>query len=385
MKGNEIKDILKSYDRNKTLSYLKDMIRIPSLSNEEGKLARYIGDKLRELGVKIKRQKILEDSENVYAVIKGSGSGPNIMLAGHTDTIAPLEGWSSDPYEPVEKGDRVYGLGAADMKAGLAVILTLADIITERKLSLKGDLILVFAADEEGHSKGIKKFLETGMKADAAFMIEPNFNSAIVGAVGKMLINCQVKGKACHAAYPQEGVNAIEEAARFVGSLRDVETPGHDKIKAQPYVTLKMKGGYEFYSITVPDSCSFTLNKHTVPGETEEIVLTQLKKLKNTLNLKADFDFEIGEPFYHPYAVDENLKYLKVLREIYRDTVGRELEMEYSNGVSDSNCLVGIGGIPTVNFGPAGGPIHAPDEWVSKTQLFTTVEIYLKLISKFIL
>lgn len=379
-----INKLIEEYNRNSALSYLKEMIKIPSTSNEEKDLARYVGGKLEQLGIKVTWQKLQENSENVFAIIKGINHGPKIMLTGHLDTIAPLDGWSTDPFEPVEKGDRVHGLGAADMKAGIATILSIAEIIIKNKLNLKGDLILAFIADEEGHSKGIKELLNMGIKTDVAFMVEPHFDKAVIGAAGKMLIKGKVNGKACHAANPEEGINAIEETAKFIGNLENIKTPHHDKIKAQPYVTLNIDGGYKSYSITVPDFCSFTLNKHTVPGETKEVVLRQLTNLKNNLNLKADFSFEIGEPFYPSYIIDENLEYLKTLRKIYENVTGNELGIDYSNGVSDSNCLVGIGKIPTINFGPAGGPIHAPNEWVSKKQFFTSIEIYLRLISNYL-
>jgi len=378
-------EIIKTYDKKSVLSTLKGIIKIPSVSGEEKKLAQFIRGKLEQLGVEVSIQKITENSENVVAMIKGNGCGPTILIAGHLDTVAPLDGWLTDPFEPVEEEDKIYGLGAADMKAGIATILSVVELIVRNKLELKGDLIISLVADEERYSKGVKKFLDMGVKADVAFMVEPAFYKAVIGAAGKMLILSKVKGKACHAANPYEGINAIEEASKFIANLGRIETLKHQKIKPQPYVTLNMNGGYEKYSITVPDSCTFTLNKHTVPGETKEFVIEQLIKLKNTLNLKADFIFEIVEPYYTPYTVDENLTYLKTLKDVYKNVTNNELGLCYSNGVSDSNCLVEKGGIPTINFGPSGGPIHAPNEWESKKQLFDTIEIYFRLIVKHLL
>lgn len=340
---------------------------------------------MEQLGIEVSIQKITETSENVVATIKGNGCGPTILMAGHLDTVPPLDGWSTDPFEPVEEDDKLYGLGAADMKGGIATILSVVELIVRNKLELKGDLIISLVADEERYSKGVNILLDKGVKADVAFMVEPAFYKADIGAAGKMLIVSKVKGKACHAANPYEGINAIEEASKFIANLERIETLKHPKIKSQPYVTLNMNGGYEKYSITVPDSCTFTLNKHTVPSETKEFVIEQLIKLKNTLNLKADFIFEIVEPYYTAFTVDENLTYLKTLKDVYKDVTNNELGLYYSNGVSDSNCIVEKGGIPTINFGPSGGPIHAPNEWVSKKQLFDSIEVYFRLIAKYLL
>jgi succinyl-diaminopimelate desuccinylase len=106
--------------------------------------------------------------------------------------------------------------------------------------------------------------------------------------------------------------------------------------------------------------------------------------LKERLNIRSDFYFKIGEPFYPSYVVDENLQYLKKLQEIYKEKTNSVLELEYGEGVSDSNCLVELGNIPTINFGPTGGPFHAPNEWVSKNQIFNVIEIYLKLLGEYL-
>lgn len=377
---NNIDNILERYDKNQALCYLKDMIKIPSLSNEEKNLARYVGEKLKQFELDVLWQKIGDNSENVIARMKGKSKGPNVILAGHLDTVPPTEGWSTDPFTPVEEGDRMYGLGAADMKAGIATVLAVVEILFKNNLELNGDLIIALVADEEGHSKGIKQFLDLGIEADVAFMIEPHFDRAVVGSVGKVLIEGRVKGKASHGSTPEIGINAIEEASKFIANLGRIDIAHHSKIKGQPFVTLNIRGGYERYSITIPDFCSFTINKHTIPGETKEYVMQQLKNLTKKLNLKADFDFQIREPFYPPYVIDENLSYLNTLKKIYKQVTSTELGLEYTTGVSDSNYLVKIGGIPTINFGPSGGEIHAPNEWVSKERLFVSIDIYTKLL-----
>ena len=352
---------------NNTIEILKDLVKIPSVSCNEKRLARYIGDYLKKIGAKVIFQKISDNSENVIASIDGSEGGHNIILAGHLDTVSPLDGWDKNPFDPYEDPDRIYGLGSSDMKAGIAIAITLAEIFARNKENFKGNIKLIFVADEEGYSTGIKKLIkEIGIDADIIYMIEPHYYNAVIGAAGKMLIKVNAKGKASHAAHPEKG--AIEETSSLISNLDKVRRVTHEKIQSQPFVTFNIKGGYDSYSVTVPDNCEAIVNKHTVPGESTEFILKQLQELKSDLGLKSEFDFNIIEPFYPPYAIDENSKYLCELQKAYKEVLGYELGLEYETGVSDSNCIVGLTGITTINFGPSGGPIHSPNEWVSQNK-----------------
>lgn len=368
---------------NNTIKILKELVKIPSVSCNEKRLARYIGGYLEKIGANVIFQEVNDNSENVIASINGDEGGPNIILAGHLDTVSPLDGWDKDPFDPYEDLDRIYGLGSSDMKAGIAVAISLAEMFAKNKENFKGNIKLIFVADEEGYSTGIKKLIdEMGIDADIVYMIEPNYYNAIIGAAGKMLIKVNAKGKASHAAHPENGVNAIEETSRLISNLDKVRRITHEKIQSQPFVTFNIKGGYDNYSVTVPDNCEVIVNKHTVPGETAEYIIRQLQELKRDLGLKSEFDFNIIEPFYPPYAIDENSKYLYELQRSYKEVLGHELGLEYETGVSDSNCIVGLTGITTINFGPSGGPIHSPNEWVSKNQIYNVLKVYAKIICK---
>lgn len=366
---------------NNTIKILKELVKIPSVSCNEKRLARYIGGYLEKIGAKVIFQEVNDNSENVIASINGDEGGPNIILAGHLDTVSPLDGWYKDPFDPYEDLDRIYGLGSSDMKAGIAVAISLAEMFAKNKENFKGNIKLIFVADEEGYSTGIKKLIdEMGIDADIVYMIEPNYYNAVIGAAGKMLIKVNAKGKASHAAHPENGVNAIEETSRLISNLDKVRRLTHEKIQSQPFVTFNIKGGYDNYSVTVPDNCDVIVNKHTVPGETAEYIIRQLQELKSDLGLKSEFDFNIIEPFYPPYAIDENSKYLYELQRSYKEVLGCELGLEYETGVSDSNCIVGLTGITTINFGPSGGAIHSPNEWVSKNQIYNVLKVYAKII-----
>lgn len=103
---------------------LKKLIAIPSVTGNEHDIAIYIADYLRQCGVdSVELQPVEGNRLNVVAHLKGEKVGPVVLLTGHMDTVAPGEGWRTDPFKATERDGRIYGRGAADMKGGIAAIL----------------------------------------------------------------------------------------------------------------------------------------------------------------------------------------------------------------------------------------------------------------------
>lgn len=96
---------------------LKKLIAIPSVTGNEHDIAIYIADYLRQCGVdSVELQPVEGKRLNVVAHLKGEKVGPVVLLTGHMDTVAPGEGWRTDPFKATERDGRIYGRGAADMK-----------------------------------------------------------------------------------------------------------------------------------------------------------------------------------------------------------------------------------------------------------------------------
>ncbi|WHH61267.1 M20/M25/M40 family metallo-hydrolase [Petroclostridium sp. X23] len=359
---------------------LRELIEIPSVSGNEGTIGNYIFESLQSFGVdSIIRQHVGPGRFNVVATLKGSKPGPRILLTGHMDTVPAGEGWDTDPFEAVVKDDRMYGRGALDMKGGIAAILNTVRIAAKHRDELPGELLIAFVPDEEAFSAGVNKFIESGVTADFGIAAEPEYK-AVIGSVGKMLIRAQVKGVAAHGCEPELGINAVEESAKFLSALGTIPLLTHPVMKEQPYVTLKIEGGFKEYSIVVPENCEFLINKHTVPAETKEYVLGELEKLVERLNVKAQFEFSIQEPYYPAFDLGDSNPYLSKLGDIYKEVIGTPMEMRYGTGVSDNNRLVPLTGIPVICLGAYGGGLHSKNEWVSISALHRMSLIYQKFI-----
>lgn len=370
------------YNQDYIIELLKKLVSIKSVTGSEKEIAFFIEKELQAIGVSnIALQKVTDDTYNVIGEIEGDLLGPTILFTGHMDTVPAEEKWEEkDPFEPCIEGDRLYGRGALDMKSGIASVLGMAKRAYCNKANLKGKIRIAFVTDEEAYSKGINKLIENGLDADFVIAAEPENNPMIIGAVGKMLIKVTAHGVASHGSQPEKGINAIEDMAKLIASLSEIPIPAHKAIPSQPYVVLKIDGGFKDYSIVVPDCCTALINKHTVPAETEEYVMQEMKTLVNNLDVKSKFSFEIMEPYYPAFDIGEELPQLKKLKKIYEEVVGEQLGTGYCTGVCDNNRIVPITGVPAVCLGAKGDGLHAVNEWVSISSVLQMSEIYYKFM-----
>jgi acetylornithine deacetylase/succinyl-diaminopimelate desuccinylase family protein len=368
---------------------LQEMVSIPSVVNEERPLADYLKGKLEALGLETSLQAVEGDRVNVIAVRRFPEDGPTLMFNGHMDTVPVCEGWTTDPFEPVVRGNRLYGLGSMDMKAGIACAVTALKALVDSDAPLRGALAFTGVVDEEAYSKGAKALLRTEMaKADAVVLGEPwsgiGPGATPLGITGKVLYDIDVKGRSAHGFSPQLGVNAIEEAAKIVVNLDKLELRNHPRFGQGNYCTLKIEGGYRVYSVVVPDRCRFEVNRLLVPGESVSSAVEDMRKLVKSLNLEAEAQVGTKPPFYESFEMSRELPIVRIFSEAFREVRGREPEFQYSSSITDGNVFTGEGGIPSIHIGPEGEAAHQPNECVHLDSLLPTTKIYVKMASKFL-
>ncbi|RJQ64022.1 MAG: M20 family peptidase [Desulfobacteraceae bacterium] len=362
--------VLSKLDPSYTLRILKDMIRIPSVVGEEGDLARYIFEELKRLGLECRLHEIEPGRPNVYARIQGSPSGRKLHFNGHTDTIPVVEGWETDPFEPTERNGRIYGLGACDMKGGIACIMDMMRAFSASKYRFDGEISFSAVIDEEAFSKGAKAVLDTEFReADAVVLAEPYAGDADkpipLGITGKVLYDILVKGKAAHGFSPQNGINAVEEAARILCNLNRLDFKKHPDFGKGNFSTLKIEGGYKVYSVVVPDRCRFEVNRLLVPGETAAGATEDMESLIRSLKLAAEVEVKMKPPRYEAYMMKKDAPILKAFDSVYREVTGAAPVYNYSNGITDANVFAGEAGIDCLHLGPKRGAVHQKNEYVS--------------------
>lgn len=381
--------LLQRLDDDYAARLLKEMIAIPSVVGQEAALAGYLHDELRRLGLKCELHDVAAGRPNVYASLQGASPGPHLVFCGHTDTVPPVPGWSTDPFTPVERDGRIHGLGACDMKAGLACMLNALRAFAQSGVELRGTLSYAAVVDEEGYSAGARAMLGHPVgRADAVLLSEPYCGDETrpipLGLTGKLLYDLRVSGKAAHGFCPEAGVNAVEEAARILTHLDRLELGSHPRFGRGNTSTLKIEGGYSVYSVVVPAECRLEINRLLVPGETVDGAVAEMERLVAGLNLKARVEVRTRPPRYEACLLDPATPILSIFDEVYRKVLGRAPVYGYERGITDANVFTGEAGIPCVHLGPPRGGVHQKDEYMERGWIAPLSRMYALIAAGFL-
>jgi acetylornithine deacetylase/succinyl-diaminopimelate desuccinylase family protein len=381
-------DLLKKIDHDYTVDKLEEMIAIPSVVKKEKDLAHYLQDELLALGLETELHEVQPGRPNIYGKLVGSKPGKKINYGGHLDTVPVVKGWETDPFKPVKKDGKIYGLGSNDMKAGLACALSMLKAFADSGYEFNGEISFAGVIDEEAYGEGAKAMLKTDWaNIDTIVLGEPSTgekdNPTPLGITGKVLYDIYVHGKAAHGFHPEDGVNAIEQAGIILANLDKLNIAEKEGFKGN-YSTLKIEGGYEVYSVVVPAMYRFEVNRLTVPGETVESVIEDMKELIASLDLEAKVEVKTKPPLYQSYLLDQTHPFVELFDKTYRDVTGKACNYEYSSSITDANTFTGEGSIPCMHLGPYAGGTHQKNEYTRLDSIPPVTKIYTELAARFL-
>ncbi|WP_282027439.1 acetylornithine deacetylase [Ruegeria faecimaris] len=210
----------------RTQDILADLIAFETVSADSNlKIISYLRDRLQALGARcIETRDDTGTKANVFASM-GPDIPGGILLSGHTDVVPVADqNWTSDPFLMTEKDGRLYGRGTCDMKGFIAAALALAETLDARKLTQP--LHFAFTYDEEtgclGAQNMVNDLSERGIVPDIAIIGEPTEMCLIEGHKGCYEYTTRFVGLEGHSSAPDDGVNAAEYAARYVGKLLEL-------------------------------------------------------------------------------------------------------------------------------------------------------------------
>lgn len=375
-----------------TLRLLKKLILIPSYvdeKNNEKEIGDFIYQYLKQIPFlfKIEKQKVEGKRFNVIA---SDGAKPKLLLIAHMDTVEP-RGWKKhNPFKATIEGNRLYGLGSMDMKAGLAAILS-----SLKDFKKTNGLMLIFYCDEEYDFKGMKKFINKfKISPQLAVSVEPTDLKIWNGARGIIKVSFQVEGLTAPASRPDQGRNAILGAVEAVKYLERVLKKYKTKNTGFSICNLSAifgglnlgKGKNGKYIISqkgdaIPDIAEVMLDiRSGHPALKATIVRKVLDKFlsKNSFKLK---DFVV----YHDLgAFYTEPKKLKSVEKIIKDTIG---EVDYLDlrqmGYQDIQMISEKLRVASISFGLRGGHRHQPDEWINIKDLDKIKKFCQNLIRKY--
>jgi len=341
--------------------------------------ARYAGSLLEEWGYKVDYHEYEDARTSVIARAGGSDAKRPLCLTGHLDVV-PLgaRAWTRDPFSGETDGDRLYGRGSSDMKAGVAAIL-LAARSTAKKLAGTPGVVIVLTAAEEGGCIGSRHLSEQKKllgKAGAIVVGEPTSNYPLVGHKGSVKFHARFKGVSAHGSMPHLGVNAIYKAARALGSLEafDFGVAPHP-VMGKPTLNVgTIEGGSSVNAVA--DSADIGVDIRTVPGMDHAQLL---KRLKGEVVGEAELEVfsDLG-----PVWTEPRQEWVQRVFEICRPYASEPLEARTAPYMTDAaNLLKVYSGAPTVVLGPGEAAMaHQTDEYCSMERIRQSVSIYEALI-----
>jgi acetylornithine deacetylase len=248
-------------------------------------LADFLADYLDQPGVRISRNTSADGRKTNLLVSAGpdDASRSGLVLSGHMDVVPADEAdWQSDPFSLIDRGDRLVGRGAADMKGFLALAVNrLAAIAPD---GLAAPLVLLLTYDEEVGTLGARRFIETFPALETlprgVIIGEPTELRVIRAHKGMIRYRLEFRGQAAHSGYPHLGRNAIEPCARAVVALAELRRvmeaerpPSGEVFPAVPFVALNIgtvSGGSA--ANVIPDRCEIQLGVRVLPGMTAQEV-----------------------------------------------------------------------------------------------------------------
>lgn len=373
----------------KSIALLKEILAIPSVNgaDNEGAVAEFIANYLKEKHIDAFVQQIDETHANIIAKLEGKSS-ETVVWNGHLDTVpyGNTEEWNTDPSIPVEKNGRIYARGASDMKSGLAAMVYLLGEIGESGEKPEQTILFLGTCDEEKSGLGAEKILEEIDLSSGSLLLigEPTGCKLGVAQKGCIWAQLNISGKTSHGAYPEEGYNAVEYGMKIVCRIKKWVTEYEHRVLGTATAQVTMIQGGIAPNMT-PDFAEILLDIRTVPGISAEDVEKKIKKIcrEEVEETNGEVKFEVRiKNARRAIEIAEEERWLKEFK-AYLKQNGVETEEIGINYFTDASILTKKESeIPVLLFGP-GEPrlAHKPNEFVELEKYEKYIEILGEIFS----
>jgi len=347
----------------------------------ERNVAEFLAAIASRAGLEIEFQPVLPGRSNLIArLLPGGKIRQTILLAPHLDTVNAVEA----QFVPRRRNGRLYGRGACDTKGSVAAMLTaLCELAGAKSRPAGTEIIFAGLIDEEQAQAGSRALVGRGLKktapfkADLAIVGEPTRLQIVTAHKGSLWLEIETQGVAAHGATPHFGVNAVHEMAHIVDFLQTdyaarLRRRKH-KLLGHGTVNVGVISGGRQPNI-VPDHCTITIDRRTIPGETDAGVKRELQKLLLSKKYRAT----IADKKLAPAVPLETDLKLPLVRK-FMETAGQS-KAAGVHFFCDASVL-SSGRIPSVVFGPGDvAQAHTTDEWIELSQLESAKDLILKFL-----
>ena len=385
-------DLLTPELKNELVEFTQSLVRIKSLSGQEGEIIRHIEKKMKALGYD---QVTIDSMGNLLGRI-GAGE-KSILFDSHVDTVEVTDEreWDIPPFSGDIIDGRLHGRGSVDMKSGAAASIY-AGTIANRLGFASGKTIYVSCSvfEEDCDGENLKHlFKELNLKPDYVVICEPSNNKITLGHKGKAQVSIKTHGVSAHSSAPEKGTNAIYEMAEIIQRVEKTNLELMKKDGLRGTLVMSRISSASASINAVPSECEVYLDRRMVPGETEDAIqqeMEQLIKGKNatweigTLHRKSWTGMEITyEPFHLAWKIDLNHELSKACIAAYCEDFGNE-PGEYEFWDFSTNAVTPVSmGIPTIGFGPGEHKLaHMRNENCEVSQILDACSFYTRVIHK---
>jgi succinyl-diaminopimelate desuccinylase len=368
--------------------FLCDLIALPSVNpaflpaNDpragEHRVCDFLAARASQAGLDVEFKTVFPNRANLLAYLAPARKPKQrLLLAPHMDTVGG-EPMTDRLFTPRRQGGRIHGRGACDTKGSMAAMWSaVAEVARSRQRPQQTEIVFVALVDEESGQGGSRALVAGRFRAQLAIVGEPTRLKVVTAHKGDLWLQLETVGKAAHGARPDLGRNAVHAMAKIVHLLettyaRSLRRRRHP-VLGHPTVNIGSIAGGRQPNI-VPDHCVISVDRRTLPGETDAGVKREIKSFLRRHHLAARMSDTKGVPCY-PLETKAGVPLVRQFLRCAGQT--RSVGVDY---FSDAGVLA-HGGIPSVVFGPGDiAQAHTPDEWIAIDQLERATRLLVQFL-----
>lgn len=374
------------------ITFAQKLIQTPSISGNEKGVADLNIEEMKKLGYD---EVFRDDQGNVVGLVKGTEEGPTIMYNSHMDHVSPGDTANWEGYDPYgalidvckvdtqdkkpDEAECIHGRAASDVKGGEAVQIYAGGLLVklrEKGVPIKGTFMFTGVVQEEpaemvGMLHLVDKTLPAkGLTYDAMVSSEATSLKVYCGHRGRVEMLITVYGRTSHGSAPWLGINSIYKAIPLIQKIKDELYPSlpTDNELGQASVSLNIIECSPGALSIVPDKCMLSLDRRTLPGETEETALAQIQAIIDEL-AKEDEEFKAdvvvktanevsytgmaydAKKVMNPWKINTEHTFVKAATAALEAT-GQTVEYGYWDFGTDASKTCGIDRKPTIGYSP---------------------------------
>lgn len=373
---------------SKTLELTKALISRPSVTPEDLGCQQLLTDELSSLGFQPENMRFGKGDQAVDNLWLRKGTeAPLFCFAGHTDVVptGPVENWTSNPFEAVERNGKLYGRGTADMKGSIAAFTVACQRFVSEYPDHKGSISYLITSDEEGPAHhGTVQVIETlearNEKIDWCLVGEPSSTTKVGDVIkngrrGSLGCTLKVIGKQGHVAYPHLADNPIHLTAPMLAELTTMQwDAGNDFFPPTTFQVSNLNSGTGATNV-IPGELDMIFNFRFSTEITPEEIKERVEAVLNSHELNYEINWALSGM---PFLTAEGDLVSSAVSAIKKVT-GIDTELSTSGGTSDGRFIAPTGA-QVLELGPTNATIHQIDECVGIEELDILEDVYYELL-----